>query len=54
MSNLFERATRLKLRFSTNKNEITVEDLWELPLQSKTGFDLDNVAKRANAGNKLE
>lgn len=45
---MFEKATRLKLRFTSNKGELTVENLWELPLQSRTSFDLDNVAKAAN------
>ena len=45
---MFEKATRLKLRFASNKGDLTVENLWELPLQSRTGFDLDNVAKTAN------
>ena len=45
---MFEKATRLKLRFASNKGDLTVENLWELPLQSRTGFDLDNVAKAAN------
>jgi hypothetical protein len=47
--NLFEYATRNALRFSSIKGLITTEQLWDLPLQSKTNFDLDNVAKSANA-----
>lgn len=46
--NIFEQATILKLRFTSIKGELTAEQLWDLPLQSKTGFDLDNVAKTAN------
>lgn len=52
--NIFEQATRLALRFSTNKGSITTEDLWTLPLTSKAGFDLDNVAKAANADLKAQ
>ena len=43
--NIFEQASREKLRFSTNHGGLTVEQLWELPLQSKSQFDLDNIAK---------
>lgn len=42
---IFEQASRLKLRFASVKGELTIEHLWDLPLQSKTSFDLDTVAK---------
>lgn len=43
---MFEKASRLKLRFDTNKGQITIEDLWELPLTSKTGrANLDDIAR---------
>ena len=45
---LFEQATRQKLRFPSNRGELTVEDLWTMPLQSKSGFDVDTVAKTVN------
>ncbi len=48
MSNvsIFEQATRAKLRFATPKGTLSVEDLWELPLTSKTGqANLDDIAK---------
>jgi len=48
-TDLFERATRLKLRFPTLRGVVSVEDLWEMPLTSKTGFDLDSTAKAVNA-----
>ena len=41
----FELATRNKYRYPSTKGELTTEQLWELPLQSKTGFDLDNIAR---------
>lgn len=42
---IFEQASRQKLRFPSLKGELTVEQLWDLPLQSKSGFDLDTIAK---------
>ena len=43
---IFEQATRAKLRFATPKGTLSVEDLWELPLTSKTGqANLDDIAK---------
>jgi hypothetical protein len=46
---MFEKAIREKFRFPSNRGELTVENLFDLPLQSKSGFDLDNVAKELNA-----
>lgn len=46
--NLFEQASRTKLRFPSSRGELTVEQLWDLPLQSKSGFDLDTIAKAVN------
>ena len=41
--NNFEQASRLKLRFTTTKGQLSVEDLWELSLDS-----LDTIAKAVN------
>lgn len=49
MSN-FKKAAKLKLRFPSIKGHLTVEQLFDLPLTSKAGFDLDSVAKQINAG----
>lgn len=46
--NLFEKATRKAFRFPSNKGELTVEQVWQLPLTSRTGFDLDTVARTIN------
>lgn len=45
-TNIFERASRLKLRFDTPKGLLSAEDLWDLPLTSTTGkANLDDVAR---------
>lgn len=41
--NLFEIATRRKFRFKTSKGQISVEDLWDLSLES-----LNSIAKSMN------
>lgn len=42
----FEKAIRNKYRFNTNRGNITVEDLWDIPLTSRTtGVSLDDIAK---------
>ena len=46
--NLFEKASRQKLRFATTRGEITTEHLWDLPLTSRNEFNLDTVAKAVN------
>lgn len=52
---MFEKASRLKLRFETSKGLITVEDLWDLPLSSSTGkANLDDVARSLHSQLKNE
>lgn len=43
---MFEQATRQKLRFESNKGLLTIEDLWDLPLQTtrSNGVSLDLIA----------
>lgn len=44
--NLFELATRNAYRFESVKGNLSVEDLWQLPLTTRgNGTSLDDVAK---------
>lgn len=47
-NNIFEYATRNKIRFASSRGELTTEQLWDIPLQSKDGFDLDTIAKNVS------
>uniref|UniRef100_A0AB39CEW9 Uncharacterized protein n=1 Tax=Pseudomonas phage HRDY3 TaxID=3236930 RepID=A0AB39CEW9_9VIRU len=45
MTNIFEQATRKKIRFETNRGVFQVEDLWDLPLTAKGDrVNLDAIA----------
>lgn len=51
MSNsIFERATKKKLRFESPLGMLSVEDIWDLPLTSRTSkkASLDDLAKSLN------
>ena len=48
IKNLFEYATRNKLRFASAKGELNIEQLWEVPLRSNDLFNLDAIARTAN------
>lgn len=45
---LFLQATRAKYRFSSAKGEMSVENLWDVPLRSKDDFNLDKIARGIN------
>lgn len=46
MSDLYKKAALKKLRFDTSRGQITVEDLFSLPLTSTTGrINLNDIAK---------
>lgn len=52
-NNIFEYATRNKLRFASSRGELTTEQLWDVPLRSTDGFNLNAVAKAANDAVKV-
>jgi hypothetical protein len=41
---LFILASRKKFRFPSTKGELVVEQLWEMPLTSRNGFSVNDVA----------
>jgi len=44
--NIFERASRLKLRFTIGNGTIVTEDLWDIPLTNqRSAWSLDSTAK---------
>lgn len=58
MSDIFEQASKLKLRFATSKGMQTVEDLWGLSLESLDTIavavdkQLDTAGKKSFIGKK--
>lgn len=48
MNDLFITASRRKFRFASERGDLTVEQLWDMPLTARTGFDLNNVARGVN------
>lgn len=43
--NIFELASRAKTRFDTDRGVISTEQLWDLPLTSKGGLNLDTIGQ---------
>lgn len=53
--NMFEQATRDKLRFVLGSSTLYVEDLWDLPLINKShsnNYDLENLARNLHSDSK--
>lgn len=50
--NFFLIAVRNKYRFASPRGDLTVEQLFDLPLSSNSGFDLDTIAKNINTALK--
>jgi hypothetical protein len=51
--NIFEYAARKKLRFESTRGILTAEQLWDVPLRSSDGFNLDAIAKVINRSLKI-
>lgn len=46
---IFEFATRAKLRFTSSRGDLTLEQLWDIPLRTRDEeFNLDAIAKAAH------
>lgn len=45
--NIFEYATRNKLRFASIRGELSVEQLWDVPLRARDDFNLNAIGKAA-------
>lgn len=48
MQNIFEYGSRNKLRFSSVRGELSIEQLWDVPLRSRDDFNLNIIAKTTN------
>jgi hypothetical protein len=46
--NIFERGTRENSLFPSVKGDLTIQQLWNLPLESKSNFSLDYIAITVN------
>lgn len=53
MSNIFETATRTKLRFASARGELNIEQLWDVPLRARDDFNLNAIAKATNKAFKV-
>ena len=48
MDELYKKAVMRRLRFKTTRGNLSVEDLWDIPLTSSTGLSVDIIAKALN------
>jgi len=50
---MFEKASKLKLRFASKRGYLSTEDLWDIPLTNEADLSLDNLAKTLSREIKL-
>lgn len=43
--NIFKEVVKKGLTFTTNKGKVLPQELFNIPLTSKNGYDLDNISK---------
>jgi hypothetical protein len=46
---MFDKATRKKYRFTTKRGNLSVEQVWDMPLLSRDNFDLETLAQAFDA-----
>lgn len=49
MADIYKIAAQNSFRFPSSRGNLTVEQLFALPLKSQNGFDLDSVARAVNS-----
>lgn len=49
MDDMYKYVAQNGIQFASNRGALSVAQLFDLPLSSRNGFDLDNVAKGINA-----
>ncbi len=49
MEDIYKYAAQTGLRFPSKRGDLTAEQLFDLPLKSASGFDLDTVARAINS-----
>lgn len=49
---MFKYVTRHKVRFLSSRGELSIEQLWDVPLRSKDEFNLNTLAQVANTALK--
>lgn len=54
MQDIYKFAAQETVRYPSIRGDLTTEQLFQLPLKSKTGFDLDSVARMIHRSLKSE